>query len=523
MAAVYRKTYTRPLSELPPNAEIAQRKDGRKVARWRDAWGRKHAAPLTANGEGVLIQAETYTARYRTASGRAIEAASGCRDKEAAKAFLADLVRREELVRGKVMTRAEADMADAAKSPISIHVEAYLEHLSTKSRHGFKLSADHRANVRRDLDRVVADCGFAALADLSREGVEAWLTDREADGMGASTRNHYAGAIIAFANWCVRTRRLAANPLNGLSRSDESLDRRRLRRALTEEELLKLLDVARGRPLHEAMVIRRGRHKGQATTRVRPDVRQELEAIGRQRALIYATLATTGLRKGELASLTVGHAFLDGARPYLRLSAADAKSRKEAFLPLRHDVAREIAVWLDGRLAARQRAARDAGETIPSTLSPDEPLFRVPRALVKVLRRDLKFAGISTDKDAQGRRLDVHCLRVSFSTLLTKTGAAPRVAQAALRHSTINLTMNTYTDETLLPVAEALEALPVSLPRLLPAPVPQNLAQSLAVKTAASGFFVGSPQGLWLSVGASSWRSSAGTGVFRRKSLPCLC
>ncbi|MBM4038860.1 MAG: hypothetical protein FJ290_10125 [Planctomycetes bacterium] len=40
---------------------------------------------------------------------------------------------------------------------------------------------------------------------------------------------------------------------------------------------------------------------------------------------------------------------------------------------------------------------------------------------------------------------------------------------------------------------------------------------------AASGFFVGSPQGLWLSVGASSWRSSAGTGVFRRKSLPCLC
>ncbi|MBM4039211.1 MAG: hypothetical protein FJ290_11925 [Planctomycetes bacterium] len=42
-------------------------------------------------------------------------------------------------------------------------------------------------------------------------------------------------------------------------------------------------------------------------------------------------------------------------------------------------------------------------------------------------------------------------------------------------------------------------------------------------KEAASGFFVGSPQGLWLSVGASSWRSSAGTGVFRRKSLPCLC
>ncbi len=97
----------------------------------------------------------------------------------------------------------------------------------------------------------------------------------------------------------------------------------------------------------------------------------------------------------------------------------------------------------------------------------------------------------------------MHCLRVSFSTLLTKAGAAPRVAQAALQHSTINLTMNTYTDETLLPVAEALEALPAlpfSLPKLLaatasgnpapvlaPTPVDSCQSGSRTVKKAASG------------------------------------
>lgn len=40
---------------------------------------------------------------------------------------------------------------------------------------------------------------------------------------------------------------------------------------------------------------------------------------------------------------------------------------------------------------------------------------------------------------------------------------APRVAQAAMRHSTIDLTMNTYTDPRLLDVHGALEVLP-SLP-----------------------------------------------------------
>ncbi len=40
-------------------------------------------------------------------------------------------------------------------------------------------------------------------------------------------------------------------------------------------------------------------------------------------------------------------------------------------------------------------------------------------------------------------------------------GVAPRVAQAAMRHSNIALTMETYTDARLLDTAEAIEALPM--------------------------------------------------------------
>lgn len=78
---------------------------------------------------------------------------------------------------------------------------------------------------------------------------------------------------------------------------------------------------------------------------------------------------------------------------------------------------------------------------------------------MRILNRDLLAAGIKK-VDERGRTLDVHALRTSFGTLLSKGGVAPRTAQAAMRHSTIDLTMNTYTDPKLLDVQGALNSLP---------------------------------------------------------------
>ena len=72
---------------------------------------------------------------------------------------------------------------------------------------------------------------------------------------------------------------------------------------------------------------------------VRPDVRERLDWLGRERALTYKTLVLTGLRKGELASLTVAHLRLDGAVPNLTLDAADEKNRGGNDIPLRDDLA----------------------------------------------------------------------------------------------------------------------------------------------------------------------------------------
>jgi hypothetical protein len=77
-----------------------------------------------------------------------------------------------------------------------------------------------------------------------------------------------------------------------------------------------------------------------------------------------------------------------------------------------------------------------------------------------VYQSHLKAAGIAYDKDAQGRHVDFHSLRHTLATNLARGGVAPRVAMEMMRHSEMRLTMSTYTDAALLPMADALDRLP---------------------------------------------------------------
>jgi len=453
MATIYRKTYTKP---LPADAETFTRK-GEHLARWKDSKGKTRTAPLTTGKDGshrISVKVGTYTAKFRDGSGIVREKATGCRDKEAALRVLADLERRAELVKAKVMTAAEDAMSDHQDVPLGEHFGAYLTKLEADG-----TSPDHRGNVRRCLQRVAADCRFSTLADLRREAFEPWLVGQSNAGMGARTRNLYRASLVAFCNWCVATDRLTTNPFASVKKADEDADRRRQRRSLTEAELVRLLEVARRRPLLDRMTVRRGKRKGEACAKLRPETRAKLERLGRERALIYKTLVLTGLRKGELASLTVGQLDFDADPPYLVLEASDEKNHEGNSIPLRADVAADLRGWLADKLEAFQADARRRGEPIPSRLPADARLFAIPKKLIWVLDRDLKAAGIPKVDD-RGRQVDVHALRHTFGTLLSKGGVAPRTAQAAMRHSKIDLTMNVYTDPRLLDVAGAMEVLP---------------------------------------------------------------
>ena len=101
----------------------------------------------------------------------------------------------------------------------------------------------------------------------------------------------------------------------------------------------------------------------------------------------------------------------------------------------------------------------EKGAPLPLKLPVGERLFSVPRNMVKSFNLDLATAGIDK-QDERGRTVDLHALRHTVGTHLGKNGVPPRTAQAAMRHSSLDLTMNVYTDPSLLDVAGALAALP---------------------------------------------------------------
>ena len=262
-------------------------------------------------------------------------------------------------------------------------------------------------------------------------------------------------------------KRLLVNPFEGMRRRDSKQDRRRVARAMTEDELTRLLDAALRRPLEDAMTIRTGPRKGEIAAHVSDERKVSLRQLGRERALVYKTLLLTGLRADELRTLAIADISF-GDVPFIKLRHSNEKSRKGSTLALRSDLAAELLEWTRGRARS-------------------ETVFNVPDGILRIMNRDLVAAGISKT-DADGCVIHIHALRHSFGTHLSRAGVSPRVAQAAMRHSDISLTMNTYTDARLLDTAAAVEALPIArktdlrelAPTLAPNPGQKGQTGSLA-------------------------------------------
>lgn len=331
---------------------------------------------------------------------------------------------------------------------------------------------------------------MAFVADLNRRRAEKWTAERaEAGEPAARTVNAHIAALTAFGNWCVETHRLTANPFARMPKLDERADCRHGRRALDDDELRRLLKAARLRPLAEygrqtihlpeaeqrndkksrrtwkkesltPANLNAAAGRGRQALSSNSTLVAELERRGRERELIYTTPVLTGLRKGELASLTVGSLDLDSSPAYATVSAAAEKARRGADVPLRDDLAVELRQWLDEKLEARTSQARATGGPLPAKLPPDVKVFDVPTAADKVFSRDRDAAGI-LKVDDRGGFVDLHALRHTFGSHLSRGGVAPRTAYAAMRHGSLDLTMQHYTDSRLLDVVGSLDVSPM--------------------------------------------------------------
>jgi hypothetical protein len=191
--------------------------------------------------------------------------------------------------------------------PESPHLSDYRAHLEAKGN-----------NEARYISQAIAHCvevltGIEArvIADIDANKVESWLADLRGPKVGPSTSNHYLTSIKGFTRWLTRTRppRWPSDPLACLSKQNAEVDIRRRRRVLSLDDALRLLAAARASD-------------------------QALRGLsGQDRYFHYAVAFQSGLRAGELASLTPKSFVLDGdpsgqARP--RHHAGSGLGRRHA-------------------------------------------------------------------------------------------------------------------------------------------------------------------------------------------------
>jgi integrase len=174
----------------------------------------------------------------------------------------------------------------------------------------------------------------------------------------------------------------------------------------------------------------------------------------------YLVAASTGLRAGELHSLTDASFDLDDTPPTVTVEAGDSKHKERDLVPLRADLVPLLRSWLrPGPLwpgtwhkKAAKMIYRDLGVARAAWIkeAEDDPAERKAREQSDFL----------CERDRDGLVFDFHGLRGQFVTSLARAGVHPRTAQKLARHKTLALTMQNYTHTDLADMATALTALP---------------------------------------------------------------
>jgi integrase len=299
--------------------------------------------------------------------------------------------------------------------PLTGHISDFEQALTDKGNTG-----KHAKLVVARVKRIIDGCKFIVWGDISASRVQRFLSELRTDttdkrGISNQTFNFYLQAIKEFCNWAVQDRRASESPLRHLKGLNVRTDRRHDRRALTADEIRRLLETTAAQPLRYCMT-------------------------GPGRAMLYRFATESGLRANELRTLKVSSLDLNGCA--VTVSAAYSKHRREDTLPIRPDTAAQLKEFTKGKL--------------PTALVFDMPKLN---RLVKMLKDDLEAAGISYVDDS-GRYADFHSLRHTTGTLLAAAGVHPKTAQSIMRHSTIELTMTKYTHVLAGQESQAVESLP---------------------------------------------------------------
>jgi site-specific recombinase XerD len=240
-----------------------------------------------------------------------------------------------------------------------------------------------------DLGRFCWYClahSLQSLAALRPEVLEAYLADLRARMKLVSVHQHYR-ALRTFCRWCLRTGRLAADPMAAITmRCPKTLPR-----VPEDEAVRRLLAACEGSP------------------------------EGRRNRAMIALLADSALRKEELRRLRIGD--LDFTSRMARVHAG--KGQRDGVTFFGDATASALRAWLavhpDPRPAAFLLVTREG-----------VPLG--PWAIVRILHRLSRRAGLD-------RPIGPHALRHYAATVVWRRTGDLALVQRLLRHETLTMAL----------------------------------------------------------------------------------
>ena len=385
----------------------------------------KMASIFRRRGEGP------YIISYFDQTGRRRERSSRTTDKKTADR-IASKLEADVALRREGIIDAQADrVAAAARRPLELHMNEFRDDLNARG-----VTPKHAAMTLSHVKKLIQKLEATNVCNLTPSAVQVAIGAVRTSGASLRTCNSYLRSIKHFNRWLSRNGRIQQDQLAHLSAYNADSDRRHERRALTDDELNRLIAIAESSPV-------------------------KLGMSGKERAISYRIGLGTGFRLAELKCLTPECFDLDADPPTMTVPAAYSKRRRTDVQPIREDLAEQLKSWL---------AEKTRGE----------PVLELPDKASKMIKADLRRAralwikevpGRSERRkrnhssflktvDDEGRVCDFHSLRHTYVTRLVSSGASVKVCQELARHSTPNLTIGRYAHTRLHDLRNALDNLP---------------------------------------------------------------
>ena len=242
---------------------------------------------------------------------------------------------------------------------------------------------------------VLPRWGEIRLADVTHEGVAAWIADLTASGLSAATVRQAHRVLSLTFSLAVRDGRLARNPADHVP----------LPRAAKHEKVFLTVD----------------------------QVEQLADAAGEYR-LVILFLAYTGLRFGELSALRVRRLDLMRRRAEIVEAVAEVGGRAVFSTPKSHQV-RSVPI---PRFLVDELAQHVAGQ------NPDDFVFTSPRGGLLRLQNFRHTVFDRAARTAGLERLTPHGLRHTAASLAITSGADVKVVEQMLGHASATMTLDLY-------------------------------------------------------------------------------